>query len=178
MSYLLSMVPMLCISERLSISSCVVCCDACTVRCEVPTATPRVFYELDSVTLDKPDDIPRAADVVFVVQHAPCNRDVLEKAAGLADSIDKAMRSEGLTSIRYAVVGFGGKQSHLSGAHVHTMDGQIFNVASKVRSAKSRYYNRCLRVMGWSSAELRKYMPHSPHSLLYSSLLNFIHRIF
>jgi hypothetical protein len=108
------------------------------VRCEVPT-TNNVFYELDSVTLDKPEDIPRAADVVFVVQHAPCNRDVLEKIAGLADSIDKAMRAEGVTSTRYAVVGFGGKKSHLTGVHVHTMDGQIFNFGRKLSQALDNF---------------------------------------
>jgi len=103
-----------------------------TVRCEVPT-TNKVFYELDQVTLDNENDIPRAADVVFVIQHAPCNRDVLEKIAGVADGIEKAMKAEGLTSTRFAVVGYGGKKSHLSGAHVHTMDGQIFtNTAKKV----------------------------------------------
>lgn len=104
-----------------------------TVRCEVPNSD-EVFYEMDQITLDDEEDIPRAADVVFVVQHSECNRDVLGKLVGLADGIDKAMRAEGITTTRYAVVGFGGKKMHLSGAHVHTMDGQIFNSAKKVRS--------------------------------------------
>lgn len=109
------------------------------VRCEVPT-TNKVFYELDQVTLDNENDIPRAADVVFVIQHAPCNRDVLEKMAGLSDGIEKAMKAEGITSTRFAVVGYGGKKSHLSGAHVHTMDGQIFtNTAKKLSLAIDNY---------------------------------------
>lgn len=109
------------------------------VRCEVPT-TNKVFYELDQITLENANDIPRAADVVFVIQHAPCNRDVLDKIAGLADGIEKAMKAEGLTSTRYAVVGYGGKKSHLSGAHVHTMDGQIFtNTAKKLSLALDNY---------------------------------------
>jgi len=102
-----------------------------SVRCEVPD-TGRQFYELDTVQLDKPTDLPRAADVVFVIQHAPCNTDLMSKVSAVVDSLDQAMRSQHLTSIRYAVVGFGGKQLHLADAHVHTMDGQVFNSANKV----------------------------------------------
>lgn len=97
----------------------------------MPTAN-KVFYELDTIRLEDPNSIPRAADVVFVIQHARCNAEVMEKITGLVDSLDKAMRAEELTATRYAVVGFGGKKQHMSAAHVHTMDGQIFNSASKV----------------------------------------------
>ena len=101
-----------------------------TVRCEVPD-TGRLFYELDTVQLDNPADLPRAADVVFVIQHAACNVDLMSKISALIDGLDNAMSAQGLTSLRYAVVGFGGTQ-HLTEAHVHTMDGQVFNSASKV----------------------------------------------
>lgn len=104
------------------------------VRCEMPN-NGRSFYEMETITLDNEKDIPRVADVVFVIQHAPCNRDVIDKIASLADSVDKAMRAEGLTSTRFAVVGFGGKKSHMNAAHVHTMDGQIFNTARKMSLA-------------------------------------------
>jgi len=104
-----------------------------TVRCEVP-GTGRLFYEMDTVQLDKPADLPRAADIVFVIQHAPCNRNLMNKISTLVDGLDKAMRTQGLTSLRYAVVGFGGKQLHLADAHVHTMDGQVFNSANRVRT--------------------------------------------
>jgi len=102
-----------------------------TVRCEVPD-TGKSFYEMETVRLDKPADLPRAADVVFIVQHAPCNADLMPKISAVVDGLDKAMQSQGLTSLRYAVVGFGGKQLHLINAHVHTMDGQVFNAANKV----------------------------------------------
>ena len=101
------------------------------VRCEVPD-TGREFYEMDTVQLDKPTDLPRAADVVFVVQHAACNVDLMNKIPALVDNLDKAMRAQHLPSLRYAVVGFGGKQLHLAKAHIHTMDGQVFNSANKV----------------------------------------------
>lgn len=108
------------------------------VRCEVPD-TGKVFYEMETIKLEQPSDIPRAADIVLVIQHAPCNRDVLGRISGLVDNIDKAMQSEGLTSTRYAVVGFGGKQSHLMNVHTHTMDGQLFNSASKLALAIDRF---------------------------------------
>lgn len=101
------------------------------VRCEV-TDTGRLFYEMETVQLDKPMDLPRSADVVFVIQHAPCNLDLMSKITAVVDGLDKAMQSQELRSLRYAVVGFGGKQLHLANAHVHTMDGQVFNTASKV----------------------------------------------
>ena len=101
------------------------------VRCEVPD-TGRLFYEMETIQLDKPTDLPHAADVVFIIQQAPCNRDLMNKISTVVDGLDKAMRSQGLTSLRYAVVGFGGKQLHLANPHVHTMDGQVFNSANKV----------------------------------------------
>jgi hypothetical protein len=108
------------------------------VRCEVPD-TGKVFYEMETIKLEQPADIPRAADVVFVIEHAPCNRDVLGKILGLVDNLEKAMQSEGITSTRFAVVGFGGKQGHLSKPHVHTMDGQIFNTADKLTLAINNF---------------------------------------
>jgi len=101
------------------------------VRCEVGD-TGRQFYDMDTVQLDTPADLPRAADVVFIIQRAPCNFDLMSKISGLVDSLDKAMRAQDLPSLRYAVVGFGGRQLHLSNAHIHTMDGQVFNSANKV----------------------------------------------
>jgi len=101
------------------------------VHCEVPD-TGKSFYEMETVQLDKPADLPRAADVVFIIQHAPCNVDLMAKISALVDGLNKAMQTQGLTSLRYAVVGFGGKQLHLAEANVHTMDGQVFNTADKV----------------------------------------------
>jgi len=111
-----------------------------TVRCEVAD-TGRSFHEMETVQLDNSADVPRAADVVFVIQHAPCNRHLMSKMSALVDSLDKEMQSQRLTSLRYAVVGFGGKQLHLTRPHVHTMDGQVFNVANKVQFLLSLLYD-------------------------------------
>jgi len=113
------------------------------VRCEVEGAG-RQFYEMDTVRLNTASDVPRAADVVFIIQHAPCNADLMSKIPGLVDSLDKAMRAQDLPSLRYAVVGFGGRQTHLSDAHIHTMDGQVFNSANKV-AVNSTFYSRLVR---------------------------------
>jgi len=115
------------------------------VRCEVEGAN-RLFYETDTVQLNAPSDIPRAADVVFVIQHATCNAELMSKIPGLVDSLDKAMRAQHLPSLRYAVVGFGGRQTHLSDAHIHTMDGQVFNSANKVAvTVNFKFYSRLVR---------------------------------
>jgi len=108
------------------------------VHCEVP-GTGRQFYELETVQLDEPSDLPRAADIVFVIQHAPCNGDLMAKMSAVVDGLDKAMQSQGLTSRRFAVVGFGGRQLHLASPHVHTMDGQVFNSANKVDQSLNLY---------------------------------------
>jgi hypothetical protein len=99
------------------------------VRCEVPFSSDK-FYEGESKTLDGAD-VPKTADVVFLVQHAPCNKDVLDRVKGVVDDMEKALRAEGLKNSQFAVVGFGG-QGHLSKPQVRTMDGQIFNTANKV----------------------------------------------
>lgn len=107
------------------------------VRCEVPS-TRRTFYDEDVIRLDTPESVPRVADLVFVVEHGECNRNVLPKIVDLIDDLENAMTREGLSATRYAIVGFGGKQ-HLDTPHVHTMDGQIFNSANKVRMATNNF---------------------------------------
>jgi len=67
------------------------------------------------------------------MQHAPCNRDVVDKIKAVVDDMEKAFKTEGLKNTQYAVVGFGG-QDHLTPPQVRTMDGQIFNSANKVGS--------------------------------------------
>jgi hypothetical protein len=99
------------------------------VKCEVPISADK-FYEGETKTLNS-GEVPKTADIVFVVQHSQCNKDVVDKLKGVVDDMEKALRAEGLKNSQYAVVGFGG-QEHLSLAHVHTMDGQLFNAANKV----------------------------------------------
>lgn len=107
-----------------------------TVRCDVGDwRTPQ--FESSTFTYDDTNRAPKTADVVFIVQHSPSNKDILEKVKGLVDDLEKAMRAENLTNTRYSIVGFGGKD-HLQSPHSHTMDSQIFNSANKVVQGLSR----------------------------------------
>jgi hypothetical protein len=102
------------------------------IECKVPFSEAK-FYEGQSTTLNK-DEVPKTADVIFLVQHGACNSDVIDKVKGVTDDMEKAFRAEGLRNNQYAVIGFGG-EGHLSLPKVRTMDGQIFNSANKVSSA-------------------------------------------
>lgn len=109
------------------------------IQCEVTISdkTSDKFYESDVKTLEG-DQVPQAADVVFVVQHAECNRDVIEKVKSVIDDMDKAFRSKGIKSTQYSVIGFGGME-HLSSPQIRTMDGQIFSSASKLSTAFNNF---------------------------------------
>jgi len=106
------------------------------VTCKVPL-THEVFLEGQTKLLTD-NKVPKIADVVFVVQHAPCNRDVLDKVKGMVDDLEKALTATGLRSVQYALVGYGG-QDYLTAPQIRTMDGQIFNTASKVAAALGRF---------------------------------------
>jgi len=106
------------------------------VRCEVPFTSDK-FYEGETKSMSG-SDVPKTADVVFVVQHASCNSDVIDKIRNVIDDLDKALKADGLKNSQFAVVGFGG-QGHLSTPSVRTMDGQIFNSANKVTTAFNRF---------------------------------------
>lgn len=107
------------------------------VQCEVPLNSDK-FYEGETRTLETPDQVPQAADIVFVVQHSDCNTDVIDKVKGVLDDMDKAFRSKGIKSTQYAVIGFGGID-HLNRAQIRTMDGQIFSSSSKVSTAFNNF---------------------------------------
>ena len=106
------------------------------VRCEVPFSSDK-FYEGETKSLSG-SDVPKTADIVFVVQHASCNKDIVDKVKTVIDDLDKALRTDGLKNSQYAVVGFGG-QGYLSSPSIRTMDGQIFSTANKVPTAFSRF---------------------------------------
>jgi hypothetical protein len=99
------------------------------VSCEVPFSSDK-FYEGEDKTISG-DTVPMTADVVFLIQHAGCNKDLLAKIRDFAISMDNALKAEGLKSNQYAVVGYGGK-GYLAEPRVHTMDGQLFNTAQKI----------------------------------------------
>jgi len=99
------------------------------VSCEVPFTSDK-FYEGESKELSGAA-VPMTADVVFVIQHAACNKDLLPKIRDFVTSMDNALKAEGVKGTQYAVVGYGGK-GYLAEPRVHTMDGQLFNTAQKI----------------------------------------------
>lgn len=107
------------------------------VQCEVPLSRYEKFIEGETKKFEE-SNVPKSADVVFVVQHAQCNRDVVSKIRDSIDDMVKAFTAQGLREVRYAVVGFGGSD-HQSVPHIHTMDGQIFAEASRVSNALSSF---------------------------------------
>jgi len=60
------------------------------VKCDVPFSSAS-FYQGSSKVLTS-DEVPSTADIVFVMQHAPCNKDILDKVKGLVDDMDKALK--------------------------------------------------------------------------------------
>jgi len=104
------------------------------VSCEVPSSNVKYTR---SRTLSE-DEIPSSADVVLVIQHAPCNSHVIDKVKDAIDNLDNALKAEDMNDNRYAVVGFGGR-GNLYDPSVRTMDGQTFNSANKVITAFNRF---------------------------------------
>lgn len=66
----------------------------CAVRCDLESG--RSFFEGDSVTLNEAQaNVPRAADVVFMIQHGDCNKSPVDKLKSFVDEIEKAYRTKG-----------------------------------------------------------------------------------
>lgn len=78
--------------------------------------------------------MPRAADVVFVVQHGSCNRAVVDKLADIIDDLDKTFRSNDLRDVSYGLVGFGG-EGILRDVHSHTMGGRLMGDRQAIMTA-------------------------------------------
>ena len=74
--------------------------------------------------------VPQSADVVFVIQHADCNRDVVSQLSAAIDDLEQSLTQKGLTNNHYGIVGYG-SMGDLNEPHVHTMDGLIFNDMQK-----------------------------------------------
>eukprot|EP00914_Ancora_sagittata_P028296 GHVO01055748.1.p1 GENE.GHVO01055748.1~~GHVO01055748.1.p1 ORF type:complete len:433 (+),score=60.24 GHVO01055748.1:133-1299(+) len=98
------------------------------VRCEIETLGAE-FTEGQNFTLQG-ETVPQSADVVFILEHAECNQEVLNKLKDVVDDMEVAYKRMGITNNRYSIVGYGASGS-LNAAHVRTMDGQIFNTHDK-----------------------------------------------
>ena len=83
----------------------------------------------DELTVEG-NDVPQSADVVFVIQHADCNNDMIDQLSAAVGDLEQKMTQTGLTNNRYGIVGYGSLDD-LNEPHTHTMDGQIFNTQDK-----------------------------------------------
>jgi hypothetical protein len=56
----------------------------------------RSLFEGESVMLNEAqENVPRSADVVFMIQHGSCNKAPVDKLKTLVDEIEKAYRMRG-----------------------------------------------------------------------------------
>ncbi|GAB6026545.1 hypothetical protein CHUAL_012965 [Chamberlinius hualienensis] len=80
-------------------------------------------------------EVPKSADVVFVVEQKVCNRQILlDSLDEVSIELDKELTSSGLTNNHYGIVAFGGEgiESH---AHPHTARGKLLTDARSVKLA-------------------------------------------
>ncbi|XP_014669661.1 PREDICTED: apolipophorins-like [Priapulus caudatus] len=70
-------------------------------------------------------DIQQYADVVFIVEEKQCNKIAVRSLVDLAKDLDTSLQENGLTSNRYALVGYGGYGVH-DAPHVHTSKSRVF----------------------------------------------------
>jgi len=99
------------------------------VRCEVESLNTEMTEGMNQTL--QGDDVPQSADVVFVIEHSDCNRDVVSKIAEFVTDLEQAFKLEGMKNSRYSVVGYGG-EGVMGNAHTHTMNGAIFNSPDKL----------------------------------------------
>jgi hypothetical protein len=107
------------------------------VRCEVPRGGEIV--EGGNMTIVSP---PNSGDVVFVVQHGDCNRDVMSKMTDLVNYFERTFREAGMEDVRYGIVGFGGVRPH-DEPHTHTIGGRVMTADTRMllRSLDSLTYD-------------------------------------
>lgn len=89
------------------------------VACDKPSYDQ--FFEGEELTAYAAD---QSADVIFVVEEKPCNKDALSKLADIASNIDAALKVKGLTNNQFGLIGFGGEGIHDS-EHSRTVAGKI-----------------------------------------------------
>lgn len=97
------------------------------VRCELENG--QVMGSGEMRTLQQ-TEVPRSADVVFIVEQKPCVNGT--RLSNLPVAIDSALREMGIEQNRFAVVGFGGRGMLLNRPHIRTAEGQIW--ANRIKS--------------------------------------------
>lgn len=83
-------------------------------------------------------EVPKAADVVFVMSHKTCNGDVTRKIGNIAQQITRSFRQSGISDVRFGLVGYG-LSGVLNEPHTHTIDGEIFNSADKINGVMGNF---------------------------------------
>ena len=106
-----------------------------TVKCSDNNANP--MQEGQTITLDK-NQVPKAADVVFVISHKSCNREVLGRLGDMVDQMIRNFKQSGVRDVRFGLVGYG-LSGTLGGPHSHTFKGEIFNTGSRFTAGLSSF---------------------------------------
>ena len=87
------------------------------------------------VTLEG-QQVPKKADVIFVIEHAECNGVITENLKDIAEDIQTQMIQRNLDDVKFGVVGYG-SEGYLREAHSHTIDSQLVNSVDKLQRAAS-----------------------------------------
>ena len=95
------------------------------------------MQEGETVTLEN-SDVPKAADVVFVVSHKSCNRDVIARLEDIVNQMIRNFKQSGVRDVRFGLVGYG-LPGTLGGPHSHTFEGEIFNTGNKFTAGLSSF---------------------------------------
>ncbi len=100
------------------------------VVCDSPVGE----YIQDEIrVLSEPEEIPRSADVILIVEEKECNRDMMEKVGDIIDMYDTELKNvRQFTDNRFGIVGFGGEGLR-SLPHIQTIDGALFNEKRPLR---------------------------------------------
>lgn len=103
------------------------------MRCDLPDGNVLAAGEVKVFK----GNAPQSADVVFVVEQAACLRDL--PVEELAVKLDVALKRQGLTGNRFAVVGFGGDESETFRApHVLSTESLVWTTGRHVEKAFDR----------------------------------------
>ncbi|XP_023229314.1 uncharacterized protein LOC111629660 [Centruroides sculpturatus] len=106
------------------------------VRCEKHDGN--IMNEGDVIKITNAEPV-QSADVVFIVEKKPCNRDHVRMLGKLAQDIENSLSQKEYTNIKYAVVGFGGQ--NIQQPHLQTSDGEEFVDFRSIDSAFSSLIN-------------------------------------
>lgn len=106
------------------------------VRCEKHDGN--IMNEGDVIKITNYEPV-QSADVVFIVEKKPCNKDNVRMLSKLAQDIENSLTQKEYRNIKYAVVGFGGQK--IQQPHLQTSDGKEFVDVRSIDSAFSFLVN-------------------------------------